>query len=315
MSTTEQSSPPPAPARRRWRRGRSAYPRRERTLAIAFLVPAVVLVAVLIYFPIGRVIVSSVTAQVPLTGEREFIGVERYADLAASATFWDIVRNSVVWTGGVVLLQNIAGLGAALLLNQGLPAQRLSRIVLLIPWVLPGVAAALLWRFIYDPQLGLLNGLLQSAGIIDSGIAWLGSEATAMGAVVLAGVWKGFPFSMVMYLAALQGVQRDHIEAAMMDGAGAWRRFRNVIVPSISGVIRLNLLLTTVFTFNYFDMIWVATRGGPLDATHIFPTYIFQLGFGELQFDRAATYGVVAALILAVAGYLYIKELRPQESV
>ncbi len=315
MSTIEQATPPTAQRRRRRRRGLSAYPPRERALAIAFLVPAVVLVAVLIYLPIGRVLISSVTAQVPLTTDREFIGLERYGELATSSTFWGVVRNSVVWTGGVVLLQNIAGLAAALLLNQGLPAQRLSRVVVLIPWVLPGVAAALLWRFIYDPQLGLLNGLLQTAGVIDSGIAWLGSSTTAMGAVIVAAVWKGFPFSMVMYLAALQGVERDQIEAAMVDGAGAWRRFRYVIIPSISGVIRLNLLLTTVFTFNYFDMIWVATRGGPLDATHIFPTYIFRLGFGELKFDEAATYGVVAALILAVAGYLYIRELRPQESV
>lgn len=299
---------------RRWRRLLTPA-QRERLLAFAFLVPAIALVGLLIYLPIGRVIFTSMMAPVPLTTEREFIGLDRYANVLTSDAFWNVVNNSVTWTLGVVLAQNVLGLGAALLLNAGLPLQRLSRSVLLVPWVLPGVAAALLWRFMYDPQLGLFNALLQSAGAIESGIPWLSGSTTAMLAVIIAAVWKGFPFSMVMYLAALQSVERDHVEAAIMDGAGAWQRFRYVVIPGISGMIRLNLLLTTVFTFNYFDMIWVATGGGPLDATHIFPTYIFQLGFGELRFEDAATYGVVAALILAVVGYFYIRQLRPQESL
>lgn len=310
---TERAASPSVTEGRR--RGRLTFSQRERLLAVGFLVPAIVLVGLLIYVPIVRVLVSSMTAPVPLTTEREFIALSRYAELLTSDTFWNVVNNSLTWTIGVVLIQNVLGLSAALLLNLGLPLQRLSRTILLVPWVLPGVAAALLWRFMYDPQLGLFNALLQSAGAIETGIPWLSDSSTAMLAVIVAAVWKGFPFSMVIYLAALQGVQRDHLEAAMVDGAGAWKRFRYVIIPSISGMIRLNLLLTTIFTFNYFDMIWVATRGGPLEATHIFPTYIFQLGFGELRFEDAAAYGVVAALILAVVGYFYLRALRPQESV
>jgi multiple sugar transport system permease protein len=101
------------------------------------------------------------------------------------------------------------------------------------------------------------------------------------------------------------------MEAAEIDGAGAWQRFIYVVIPAISHIIFLNLLLTTLFTFNYFDMIWVTTKGGPLNSTHIFPTIIFQLGFGEFQFGRAAAYGVVAVLMLAVFAFLYIRELRP----
>jgi multiple sugar transport system permease protein len=299
---------------RRWQRT-STLSQRERRLALSFLLPAVGLVAVLIYFPIGRVVVNSLTEQVPLTTDREFIGLRRYTELLSDSTFWSVVRNSLVWTAGVVLLQNVLGLAAAGLLNQRLPFQRLTRSIVLIPWVLPGVAAALLWRFMYDPQLGLFNALLRAGGVIESGIPWLANQSTAMGAVVIAAVWKGFPFSMIMYLAALQGVQQDQLEAARVDGAGPWARFRYIIVPSIAGLIRLNLLLTTIFTFNYFDMIWVATRGGPIGATHIFPTYIFRLGFGEFQFEAASTYGVIAALLLAVIGYLYIRALKPSESL
>jgi multiple sugar transport system permease protein len=300
---------------RRWPRRVSTLSQRERWMALSFLLPAVVLVAVLIYLPIGRVIWSSLTAQVPLRPERELIGLDRYGALLGDSAFWAVVRNSLVWTGGVVLLQNAAGLTVALLLDQNLPFRRLTRSVVLVPWVLPGVAAALLWRFMYDPQLGLFNALLTAGGGVERGVPWLADQSTAMAAVVVAAVWKGFPFSMVMYLAALQGVQQDQLEAARVDGAGALARFRYVVVPSIAGLIRLNLLLTTIFTFNYFDMIWVMTRGGPLGATHIFPTYIFRLGFGELQFEVAAAYGVVAALLLAVIGYLYIRALRPGESL
>jgi multiple sugar transport system permease protein len=164
----------------------------------------------------------------------------------------------------------------------------------------------------YDPQLGLINALLNSAGIISTNIAWLGEPTTAMAAVIVAALWKGFPFSMVVYLAALQTVDQDQVEAAMIDGAKAWQRFRYVVVPSIAGIIRLNLLLTTIFTFNYFDLIWVSTQGGPLDSTHIFPTYIFQLGFGEFQYGDASVYGVIAALMLVTVAILYIRELRPE---
>jgi multiple sugar transport system permease protein len=178
--------------------------------------------------------------------------------------------------------------------------------------VLPGIVAALLWRFMYDPQLGLVNALLNSAGIISKNVAWLGQPTTALAAVILAAVWKGFPFSMIVYLAALQTVDRDQVEAAMIDGARAWQRFRYVVVPSIAGIIRLNLILTTIFTFNYFDLIWVTTQGGPLNSTHIFPTYIFELGFGQFQYGDASVYGVIAALAMLGVAFLYIRELRPQ---
>jgi multiple sugar transport system permease protein len=126
-----------------------------------------------------------------------------------------------------------------------------------------------------------------------------------MGAAILAAIWKGFPFSTVVYLAALQNVDREQIEAATIDGAGAWRRLVHVVVPSMREVIVINLVLTTMLTFNYFDMIWVLTRGGPQNATHIFPTKIYELGFGQFRFGEAATYGVFSILVLAVLLALY----------
>ena len=302
-----RATPPP-------RRPRRA-PGGQRLLAVAFLLPAVLLVGVLVYLPAVRVLWESLHATALFSPSPRFVGLEQYQELLRTPTFWQVVRNSLVWTGAVVALQNATGLAAAVLLNQRLPLRRLTRSVVLLPWVLPGIVGAVLWRFMYDPQLGLVNALLAAAGVISENVAWLGEASTAMAAVVVAATWKGFPFSAVVYLAALQAVSRDQVEAALIDGAGAWQRFWHVTIPAISPIIRLNLLLTTIFTFNYFDLIWVATKGGPLNSTHIFPTFIFQLGFGEFQYGRAAACAVVAALMLAVVVILYLRELRPGERV
>ena len=146
------------------------------------------------------------------------------------------------------------------------------RSLVLLPWVLPGVVAAILWRFMYDPQLGLINSFLISLGLVDQGVAWLADPSMAMAAAIVAAVWKGFPFSTVVYLAALQNVDQEQIEAATIDGAGPVRRLFDVVHPGDArGRSSINMLLTTILTFNYFDMIWVLTRGGPQNATAHLP--------------------------------------------
>ncbi|HML21390.1 MAG TPA: sugar ABC transporter permease [Aggregatilinea sp.] len=289
-------------------------PQRKEThglgLAILFVLPAAVLVLTLMYYPMIRTFYESLFSTSFLNPTPEYIGLQRYSDMLHDSDFWQIVQNSLVWTISVVLFQNVFGVLTALLLNQNLPGKSLMRGIVLLPWVLPGIVAALLWRFMYDPQLGLINSILISLGVTTQKTAWLAEPGMAMVAVIVAAVWKGFPFSTVIYLAALQGVDQQQIEAAQIDGANAVQRFFRVVIPSISGIIRLNLLLTTVFTFNYFDMIWVTTRGGPLDSTHIFPTIIYEYGFGKFKFGDAAAYGVVAVLILSVFALLYLYELR-----
>jgi multiple sugar transport system permease protein len=278
-------------------------------LAVLFVLPAVLLVSLLMYYPMVQAFIESLYTTSFLSPKPSFIGFQHYQTMFADSGFWQVVRNSLVWTLSVVLFQNVIGIATALLLNQNLPAQGLMRTLVLLPWVLPGVVTALLWRFMYDPQLGLINSIGLSLGLISKSTAWLAEPQTAMLAVVIAAIWKGFPFSTVIYLAALQGVEQEQLEAAHLDGASAWQRFIHVVIPSMTGIIRLNLLLTTIFTFNYFDMIWVTTKGGPLGSTHIFPTQIFELGFGEFRFGEAAAYGVVSVIILSIFAFLYLREL------
>ena len=279
---------------------------RHRLLTWLFLLPAVLLVGVLMYYPMVGTAIESFHSASFINPNPEFVGLELYRKLFAGNEFGTIVWNSCVWTLFVVLFQNLLGFATALLLNQKLPTSGLVRSLILLPWVLPGVVAAILWRFMYDPQLGLINSFLIRLGLVDIGPAWLAEQNTAMAAAVIAAIWKGFPFSTVIYLAALQNVDREQIEAAIIDGANAWRRLIHVVIPSMREIIGINLVLTTILTFNYFDMIWVLTRGGPQNATHIFPTKIYELGFGQFRFGDAATYGVVSIVVLAFLIALYL---------
>jgi len=280
--------------------------RHDRWLVWLCLAPTVALLSVLMYYPMIGTVIESFHQTSFIDPEPKFAGWALYEKVLSSRDFPEIVRNSLLWTVGVVALQNAIGLGVALLLNVGLRGQGILRALVMLPWVLPGVVAAILWRFMYDPQLGLINSVLLRFGLIENNAAWLADSGTAMAAVIVAAVWKGFPFSTLIFLAALQNVDREQLEAATIDGAGPFRRLVDVILPSIRSVVLVNIVLTTILTFNYFDMVWVLTRGGPQNATHIFPTKIFETGFGQFRFGEAATYGVFSILVLVVLVGLYV---------
>jgi len=280
-------------------------------MAYGFMLPAALLVGLFMYWPMVDTFVESLYTTSFINPKPTFVGLTTYEKIFGDGTFWQVVRNSLVWTAGVVVLQNVGGFLIALLLNQRLPGQGLLRSLILLPWVLPGVVAAILWRFMYDPQLGLINSFLMRLGVIEHGAGWLADPSTAMAAVIFAAFWKGFPFSTVVFLAALQNVDQEQVEAAKIDGAGALRRLFDVVLPAILPIIVVNVLLTTILTFNYFDIIYVLTRGGPLNATAIFPTRIYEVGFGQFKFGEAAAYGSLSVLVLVLfVGLLLLVQRR-----
>lgn len=289
---------------------------RDRWLAYIFAAPAVVLVAALMYYPMVGSVYESLFTTSFINPKPKFIGLASYAKILSDPVFLQVLLNSLEWTAFVVLLQNLIGFLVALVLDQNLPGQGLMRSIILLPWILPGVVAAIVWRFMCDPQLGLINSLLVGWGFTSHAVAWLGDVRTAMPAAIAGAVWKGFPFSTVVYLAALQNIDQEQIEAAIIDGARVWHRLRDVILPAVRPVIAVNVLLTTILTFNYFDMIWVLTRGGPENSTHIFPTKIYELGFGQFRFGEASVYGVISLLLLVVfvAAFLGVQR-RPARGV
>ena len=295
---------------------RNRRKQREFWIAYGFMLPAAVLVAVLMYWPMIDTFRESLYTSSFINPRPQFVGLETYRKILAEPLFWQILRNSVIWTLGVVFLQNVIGFFVALLLNQNLPGQGLLRSLILLPWVLPGVVAAILWRFMYDPQLGLINSFLLRLDIIDRPVSWLADPSLAMAAVIFVAFWKGFPFSTVIFLAALQNVDQEQLDAAKVDGAGRLRQLVDVVIPAILPVAAVNVLLTTILTFNYFDIIYVLTRGGPLNATAIFPTRIYEVGFGQFRFGEAAAYGAMSVIVLVlIVAFLMLFRLVGREEV
>ncbi len=282
----------------------------EFALGYFLILPALLLIGVVIGVPLVDAAYTSMTNSTFINPTPHFVALRNFSLMVQTPIFWEIVRTSLIWTGTVVVAQLALGFATALLLNLRFRGRALARSLIILPWVCPGVIAAIIWRVIGDPYLGPINAVLNWGGLPHPFIAWLAQPNTALGAVIVAAIWKGTPFSTVMYLAALQGVSTEVLEAATIDGAGAMGRLRHVTVPQTMPVIRVLVLLTTVWTFNYFELIYIMTQGGPGSSTQIFPTYVYKLAFDQIRYGMASAYGMVALLILLVFSLLYIAQLN-----
>lgn len=282
-----------------------------RALAPWLLIsPAVALIVLLVLVPLGDAIFTSMTGNAFLSSHEPFVGLQNYGSLVHDPVFWQVVWQTLVWTSVVVAGQFVVGLLSALGLNQPVIGRSFLRSITLIPWVMPGVAAGMLWLVMYNPYFGL-SANVQQLLAVGRPVAVLSGVHTALLAVIVAAVWKGAPFSILMYLAGLQTVDQAVVEAARMDGAVWFSQVRHAVLPQMAPVVRVTLLFTAIWTFNYFDMMYVMTNGGPVNSTQIFPVYIFQTAFGQLQFGLGAAVGILSLLVVAViAAFLLLEQLR-----
>ncbi len=287
--------------------------KRDNRTALYFILPTMVLICGLVFFPIGKAFYDGLYKSTLVLEKPQFVGFGNYIKILKSDIFWQVLWHSVVWTVVVILFQFLIGLGAALLLNRPFPGRNVIRGIIILPWIIPGVIAGYLWILLYDPQLGMINRILFDAKLIRSYVTWLADKRLALFSVIFVAIWKGFPFSALMYMAALQGVNQELVDAATIDGAGRWGQFLYVVLPAISPVIRITLLLTAIWTFNYFEIIYVMTTGGPGNSTHIFPTYIYNVGFTQFRFGLAASYALITFVMLLVFSLRYMRELDRRE--
>lgn len=287
----------------------------EGTLPYLFILPTFILIGLIIVYPLLQAFYLSLLDVEFIKPQGNFVGLKNLTNILQSPLFWLVTRNSAIWTVVVVLFQFVLGLATALLLNQEFRGRAIARALIILPWVTPGVITGLLWRLLLEPNLGIINGILATLGVANPNIPWLSQASTAMIGVIAAAIWKGTPFSTVMYLAALQGVPEDLIDAAKIDGATGWKRLLYVIIPNISPVIRITVLLTTIWTANYFDIIYVMTEGGPLNQTHIFPTYIYELAFRRGKTSMASAFGLVTATVLLIFSLWYVRELNRRKAL
>jgi len=268
--------------------------------AYGLVLPVLLLLLALVAYPFLYAIFISFTNRV-VGNPGHWIGLANFRYLVHFASFTAAVRNTIVLVVVSDICKLAIGLALALLVTQKLRGRGLFRSLLMLPWAMPAFVAFLTWRVLYQPIGGGINLLLADTGIYPGIIDWLGQRSTAMPAVIAATVWRGFPFWFVSILAALQTIPIELYEAARVDGANAWQRFRAVTFPSIRQVVIIVTLLSSIWTANAFENVWLLTQGGPSDATMVFPVLAY-FGMQTEQIGQAASVSVamLPALILLV---------------
>jgi multiple sugar transport system permease protein len=283
-----------------------AWTGRRALYAYLMVGPAVLLVALGVVYPILYVAVLSVHEYSPFRAAvPRFVGGANYLALLGDPEFWRSLRAGAIWVTGSVVPQFALGLGMALLLNQRFPGRGTVRTIVLLPWVVSGVVTGIIWTWLFDGTVGVINDLLLRSGLAAAPVAWTVQPATTWLALFVANAWRGAPFFAIVLLAALQAINPDLYEAAKIDGAGRWQRLRYVTLPLILGAIVIATLLRALWTFNFLDLIWTMTRGGPANLTRTMPLYIFDKAYTEGDFGYAATIACVLCALLLAFSALY----------
>ena len=304
--------------------------------AWAMVAPVVIVLSVLVFYPLVQGIWMSFTniteanqaseiCQRSLGGGEtctpnpnawSYVGLDTYWALLTGEVgrFWQQFRITLIWTFACVFFHYTIGLGLAVLLNRKIRGRSIYRVLLILPWAVPAFVSAFAWKFLYDRDSGVFNGILDVLGI--GPIDFFGSTWLSLASVIAVNVWLGVPFMMVALLGGLQAVPEELYEAAEMDGANAWQRFVNITLPSLRPVSATVILLGTIWTFNMFPIIYLMSRGGPAGTTDILVTGAYKAAFeGVRNYSLAATYGVLILSILVVYSIGYRYFLRKQGEV
>lgn len=240
----------------------------------------------------------------------DFVGVENFQRLFASTAFWRAFGVTTVFAVVSVLVEMVLGVLVALLLFQKFRGRNVLRALLILPWALPTVVNALLWRLIYNPEYGALNALLVQLGLMDGYRSWLGDPGSALAALIVADAWKNFPLVALISLAALHSVPQGIRAAAIVDGANAFARFRYVILPYLAGPLMVAMVLRTIEAFKVFDIIWVMTRGGPANSTRTLSILVYQEAFSFQRAGSGASLALIITLAVTILAVVYVMLIR-----
>jgi ABC-type sugar transport system permease subunit len=288
----------------------------ERRLAWTLVAPALAAILLVALFPLAWTLWESLHAhdlRMPWLG-RPFVGLANYLRGARAARFWGALAHTAFFTVVSIALELVLGLVFALAMNRAYRGRGLVRAAILVPWAIPTVVAALLWRFMFESQAGIVNAALVSAGAIDHPIVWFIRASTAWVPVILADVWKTTPFVALLLLAGLQNIDASLYEAADVDGASAWLRLRSITLPLLRPAITLVLIFRTLDAFRVFDLVYVLTGGGPGTSTEPIALYTFDALLQNLEFGYGAALSVVVFALTFALALLYIRALGTGEA-
>jgi arabinogalactan oligomer / maltooligosaccharide transport system permease protein len=304
--------------------------------AYAMVLPTVIVLAALVLYPLMQGIYQSFTdlneanqqdeictkvlggAETcePNPDRAQFVGLDNYVDVLTGqvGSFWLQFVNTVVWTVACVAFHYGLGLGLAVMLNRNFKGRAIYRVLLIVPWAVPAFVSAFAWRFLFDQRFGLINSALESVGL--DPVGWFDQRWTSLFTAIVTNIWLGVPFMMVAMLGGLQSIPGELYEAASIDGASPWQRFRNITMPGLRPVSSTVILLGTIWTFNMFPIIFFVTRGQPAGQTEILVTGAFKAAFeGIRNYSLAATYGVLILSMLIVYAAIYRRVLQKQGEV
>ncbi len=276
----------------------------DRAFAWALIAPAMIFILVIVVWPLVETIRLSFT-DATLGGEN-FVGVANYAALFADPKFWQTVGRTFYWMALAVSLKLIVGLIGASLLNAAIPGKALFRVLVMPPWVIPVAIGVIGWKWMYNGYFGLISGLLQEFGLVQDRVALLATKTSAFYSAIVTDVWVGTPMVTLFFLAAMQGVSKDLYEAAWVDGASRWYRFRRITIPQIMPVIVSMALLSAIWTFNSFEIIWILTEGGPRGATTTLIIDTYKVAISSQRFGEGAARAVVIVVLLATFSLFYL---------
>jgi multiple sugar transport system permease protein len=286
---------------------------RRRRAGYLFSLPGLAFLALFLAYPLLYNLWTSVhdVGLSGLLGGRErFIGLANYRATVDDPDFWHAVRLSLVFTLASLLLQFTIGFALALLFARPFPFNGLLRSLLLVAWLLPQVVSGTLFRWLLDGESGAYNALLRAVGLGALSHDWLTDPSTALAGVIFANVWVGVPFNMLLLLVGLHTIDPELHEAAALDGANAWQRFRWITLPLMRPVSVTVLLLGLVYTFKVFDIVFVMTGGGPVNATSVLSVYVYEVFFRSFRFAEGAAAGLLLLLVPLCVGVLYVLRLR-----
>lgn len=292
------------------RLNRSRKEMSQGILAVLFSAPAVLIIASTILVPFGMAVFLSLhNWNLKRPGRERFIGLENYSDWLGDSDFWEPLQTTFTFAIGSVAVILVIALLVALLLNERFPGRGLLRALLLVPWAIPSVVNALLWKWLLDPNYGIINAIFLNIGLIDSYQAWLGSMPGVMIWLVIAYSWIHIPLATLLLLSGLQTIPGDIYESAIVDGASLWQRFAFITLPLLRPMLSIVVIFEMIFALKVFDIIFVLTAGGPADATNVLGWQIYTETFRKLDFGAGSSIAMLLGAItlgLAIIFYVFL---------
>jgi multiple sugar transport system permease protein len=298
------------------RRGRraasfSGWLDRESVFSWLMMAPPLLFLAALVGYPFCYGILLSLQDR-PVAHPGTFVGLKNFTTNFNDPIFWKVTANTFLYTTAATVLKMVGGLALAVAMNQQFPLKNLVRALLLLPFIVPTVLSTVAWMWILDPAFSVLNWFLLALGVPKPGPSWLGNPVLAMASIIVINTWRGLPFYGITLLAGLQTIPPELYEAATIDGASGWQRFRLVTLPLLQPIILIVTLFSVIFTFADFQLVYVLTHGGPQNATQLFATYAFDIAMGAGQLGLGASvalamFPALALLIVALTIYMRTK--------